>query len=68
MHQSTDVVLSHDHWTDATVRETRRHRVGQLGGGYNNDSTSIPLFHYHSTPIRLQFDHATTIRRPTLRP
>ena len=35
------------------------HTVGmESDSGYN----------YDSTPIRLQFDRATTIRRPTLRP
>jgi len=32
-------------------------------------TTMIRLrFDHRSTPIRLQFDRATTIRRPTLRP
>jgi len=41
----------------------------ELSGGYNYDLTSIRLrFDRRSTPIRLQFDCATTIRRPKLRP
>ena len=40
-----------------------------LSGGFNYDSTSIWLrFDCRLIPIRLQFDRATTIRRPTLRP
>jgi len=37
----------------------------RLGGGHKYDSTSIwPQFDRSSTPIRLQFDRATTTGRP----
>jgi len=43
-----------------------RLRVVKLGAGYNYDVTAIQQC--SSTPIRLQFDRATTVRRLTLRP
>jgi len=33
---------------------------------YNYDSTSTVWFDRRSTPVRLQLDSGTTIRRPTL--
>ena len=40
-----------------------------LSGGYNYDLIAIWLqLDCHLTPIRLQFSHATTAQRPTLRP
>jgi len=37
-------------------------------GGLMRVDGSGGVYSYHSTSIRLQFDRATTIRRPTLRP